>query len=56
MNRPSNIKAFMQPAKLRIGGKTTDLTISQQSGGQWLIRVQRPGLAQPLIIPQKLKK
>lgn len=60
--RPGIIKSFMVPAKLRnqvkTGSPETRLKFHPTGktlvgGVQWAIKIQRPGLARPLIIAKK---
>jgi len=56
MKRPGITESFMSPAilkhQVRSDSKSTNL-LFQNTNGQWMIRVQRPGLAQPLITARK---
>jgi hypothetical protein len=56
MDRPGIIQSFMLPTVLnrqvRSDSKPTNL-LFQNTNGQWMIKVQRPGLAQPLITARR---
>jgi len=60
--RPGIIKSFMMPTKLRnqikTGSPETKLKFTPAGktlvgGVQWAIKIQRPGLARPLIVAKK---
>ena len=62
IERPGILQAFMQPVKLkdqvRAGAPRADLRFSPEGktlvgGVQWGISMQRPGLAQPLIVAKE---
>lgn len=50
MNRPGNIQSFLTPK-----GKMT-YSLSQYPRGQWLIQVQRPGIIQPTMIANQVRR